>query len=361
MPGKSETKNIIMFGKTGAGKSLLGCVLLNDYEEKFAVSQNTYSETKETSSFVNPLQNVKIFDTKGFLDTDDEIENQKGGGSPQTMVFKALETVGCIGKEGVHAVLLVLKLARISQAEGELAKKALMRLFDHDVREKILLIITCCEDNLVEEPEVGEEWIKENTKDAGSHFKNYYALVGKDPKKVIFVNNTNPKTVKEKNKKSRLEDNQEMADKIFGIIQNNECFEKKAYLSENIMAYKKLLAEEAKKAEETKARENDLKKKLSEFTALLDRQQTVSAEDKKKMDKLDSELADTKSRLADVMSSLQDKFNNYKTAALGDSGLGSIPLVTRIMGGVGQLGGAVIDVIDGAGKAMGKFGSWLFK
>ena len=91
MPGttniKSETKNIILFGKTGAGKSLLGGVLLNDYDQ-FPVSQNTYSATKETSVFENPVQNCNIFDTKGFLDTADEIENQKDGGNPQTMVLE---------------------------------------------------------------------------------------------------------------------------------------------------------------------------------------------------------------------------------------------------------------------------------
>ena len=106
-----------------------------------------------------------------------------------------MKTVGCIADEGVNAVLLVLKLDRISQAEGEFAKKTLLRLFGHDFQEKILLIITNCEDNLVDEPEEGKKWLKENAKNAGSNFTNYFALVGGDPKKVIFVNNINPATV----------------------------------------------------------------------------------------------------------------------------------------------------------------------
>ena len=87
MPVKSETKNLILFGKTGAGKSLLGSVLLNDYDQ-FEVSQNTFSETKKTTCSVNQVENSKIFDTKGFLDTADEIKNRKDGGSPQEMVMK---------------------------------------------------------------------------------------------------------------------------------------------------------------------------------------------------------------------------------------------------------------------------------
>ena len=151
-----------------------------------------------------------------------------------------------------------------------------------------------------------------------------------------------------------------MADKIFGIIQNNECFEKKAYLSENIMAIKKLLEEDAKKAAETKAKEDDLKKELSEFKALLARQQTVSAEDKKKMDKLESELDDTKSRLANLVSSMQDKFTGFKQAALGDSGLGAIPgKFMDFAEGVAKAGEAVVDTIGIVSNTIGKVFSKL--
>ena len=189
-----EPKNIIMFGKTGAGKSLLGGVLLNDYKQ-FPVSSNTFSATKETSNVVNPIENCKIFDTKGFLDTQDEINAHKEGGSPQTLLKNALDTVGCIAEEGFHAILLVIKLDRISQAEVELAKKTLLRLFGYECREKFLLVITNCEDNLVDYPKEGEKWLAENVENTGSNFKNYFALVNENPKKVIFVNNKNLDTV----------------------------------------------------------------------------------------------------------------------------------------------------------------------
>lgn len=308
-----------MFGKTGAGKSLLGGVLLGRYD-KFTVSQNTSSATKETSFEVNSVQNCKIFDTKGFLDTADEIKSQKDG-DPQAMIHEALKTVDCIAEEGIHAVLLVLKLDRISHAEGEFAEKTLLRLFGHNFQEKMLLIITNCEENLVYEPDEGKTWLEENIKDAGSNFKKFFALVSGDPKKVIFVDNKNPKTVR-KNLKACLEGNQEMAVKIFDVIQNSECFEKKAYLSENIMAYRKLLEEEAKKAKEMKVREDNLKKELSELKAKILSQETETAEDKKKLENLESELADTKSKLADFMASAKDKVLGYKKAVLGNSGLG---------------------------------------
>ena len=111
------------------------------------------------------------------------------------MLLLALDTVECIADEGVNAILLAIKLDRISQAEGEFAKKTLMRLFSHECREKILLVITNSEDNLVEVAEERKKWLKENSENSGSNFKNYFALVNKNPEKVIFVNNGNPNTV----------------------------------------------------------------------------------------------------------------------------------------------------------------------
>ena len=125
----------------------------------------------------------------------DEINAHKEGGSPQTLLKNALDTVGCIAEEGVHAILLVIKLDRISQAEVELAKKTLFRVFGYECREKFLLVITNCEDNLVDYPKEGEKWLAENVENTGSNFKNYFALVNENPKKVIFVNNKNLDTV----------------------------------------------------------------------------------------------------------------------------------------------------------------------
>jgi hypothetical protein len=57
------------------------------------------------------------------------------------MCVNALETIECIADNGFHAILLVLKLDRISLAEGELARTTLMRIFGEEFQEKTLLVI----------------------------------------------------------------------------------------------------------------------------------------------------------------------------------------------------------------------------
>ena len=65
---KAKPKNLLLLGKTGVGKSLLGNVLLD--KEKFKVSNNTRSCTKIFSEVEeNEDRKIRIMDGRGFLDT----------------------------------------------------------------------------------------------------------------------------------------------------------------------------------------------------------------------------------------------------------------------------------------------------
>ena len=59
----------MIFGRTGAGKSLLGNVLLN--RNSFNVSDSTISCTKKTREVRSLDRKLVLYDTKGLLDTDD--------------------------------------------------------------------------------------------------------------------------------------------------------------------------------------------------------------------------------------------------------------------------------------------------
>ena len=69
VPKKASEKYVLMLGRTGAGKSLLGNVLLN--QNAFDVSDSTVSCTKKTSEFRSFERKLVLYDTKGLLDTDD--------------------------------------------------------------------------------------------------------------------------------------------------------------------------------------------------------------------------------------------------------------------------------------------------
>ena len=69
LPPKASDKHVLIFGRTGAGKSLLGNVLLD--RNSFNVSDSTISCTKKTREVRSLDRKVVLYDTKGLLDTDD--------------------------------------------------------------------------------------------------------------------------------------------------------------------------------------------------------------------------------------------------------------------------------------------------
>ena len=69
LPPNASNKHVLIFGRTGAGKSLLGNVLLNT--DSFNVSDSTISCTKKTDEVRSLERKVVLYDTKGLLDTDD--------------------------------------------------------------------------------------------------------------------------------------------------------------------------------------------------------------------------------------------------------------------------------------------------
>lgn len=65
--------NVVILGKTGVGKSTLGCSLLG--EEFFRTSAKVTAETKTIQYKYNVVERtkVRIIDTPGFMDTEDDV------------------------------------------------------------------------------------------------------------------------------------------------------------------------------------------------------------------------------------------------------------------------------------------------
>ena len=89
-------KNVIVFGKTGSGKSSVGNVLLGRYEydgeDGFVASNSKESCTKEPVSKTSFVRKLKYYDTMGSFDTvvyKENVGNLEGNSKISVEMLKA--------------------------------------------------------------------------------------------------------------------------------------------------------------------------------------------------------------------------------------------------------------------------------
>ncbi|XP_035850133.1 GTPase IMAP family member 7-like [Sander lucioperca] len=103
----SNTRRIVMLGKTGSGKSSLANTIFG--EELFTIGHNSDSETSECKAKTKSVngRSITLIDTPGFFDTKRSEEELK------------LEILKCITEcaPGPHAFLIVLKVERFTEHE----------------------------------------------------------------------------------------------------------------------------------------------------------------------------------------------------------------------------------------------------
>ncbi|XP_059211556.1 GTPase IMAP family member 7-like, partial [Centropristis striata] len=127
----SDTKRIVILGKTGAGKSSLANTIFG--EELFMIGDSANSETNKCQAKTRSVngRSITLIDTPGLFDTDRPEEELKA------------EIVRCITEcsPGPHAFLIVLKVERYTEQEEAVINK-IKEYFSEEVFKYATVLFT---------------------------------------------------------------------------------------------------------------------------------------------------------------------------------------------------------------------------
>ncbi|XP_039679501.1 GTPase IMAP family member 7-like isoform X2 [Perca fluviatilis] len=127
----SNTRRIVILGKTGSGKSSLANTIFG--EGLFTIGHTLKSETRKCESKTKSVngRSITLIDTPGFFDTEISEEKMKP------------EIVRCITEcaPGPHAFLIVLKVEKFTEHEEAVITK-INEYFSEEVYKYAILVFT---------------------------------------------------------------------------------------------------------------------------------------------------------------------------------------------------------------------------
>lgn len=217
-------KHVLIVGRTGSGKSLLGCVLLDMYKEHdgFEVSNDPDSCTKYAACKSSVKNNINVYDTKGFFDTEAEKDYKNGNQDRKLQIVEEImQVLQSIENTGIHGILLVVKMGRLDDKDKIIIDNLAEYLFKEGMRRKVYLVFTHSLPKYVEDKQLGVKWLNEQCGKKDSKLKKYYDVVEHNFNRVFFVDNKNPDDAKKNGAKECQEDNKGIAKMIIETLHKN--------------------------------------------------------------------------------------------------------------------------------------------
>mmetsp|Transcript_55458 Transcript_55458/g.161095 ORF Transcript_55458/g.161095 Transcript_55458/m.161095 type:complete len:609 (-) Transcript_55458:84-1910(-) len=180
LPHKTQW-TVMVFGKTGAGKSHLANLLCGYRAFESADSVASVTGAESVRKAVSKDRSVMVLDTIGFGDTR----------LPMDVVARSLRDTALEAPGGIDALVFVLKKERVTTAEQETLAYVTEDLFGPACLPNLYMVVTHA-GKLAKDVDAREPWLKEQAA-ASAPFRAMLQTLGTSPiERIVFVENSDP-------------------------------------------------------------------------------------------------------------------------------------------------------------------------
>ena len=139
---------------------------IDKYEKDgFEVSGGHVSCTKVAEFKSSGKNQLMVYDTKGFFDTDTEFQKDYVNSTKERkiqIIDEIMQALMSIQTTGVHAILLVMKLGnRFDLKDKDIIDHLGTHVFNDDLKKKVYLVCTNAPPKYCEDHEDGMAWLNE--------------------------------------------------------------------------------------------------------------------------------------------------------------------------------------------------------
>ncbi|CAE8635854.1 unnamed protein product [Polarella glacialis] len=204
---------VMVFGKTGSGKSHLANLLVGHgaFQSGDSLASVTNDDSVRRATSEDGM--ITLLDTIGFGDTRLSTET----------VVRSLRDAALEAPDGIDALLFVLKKERVTAAEQETLAYVTQLLFGPDCLPNLYMVVTHA-GRLAREPELREPWLREQAA-ASPHFAAMLALLGPAAHgRLAFVENADPAEAEDEDERAMAEKRRHRAlQDLLSLLQENRA------------------------------------------------------------------------------------------------------------------------------------------